>query len=362
MVYHNNFEDIYNSCDTPNWFELRSRLYADVSKWEPRTPDEVFFHFKAPNAGWMDIEVFINGEKKHECYFNAAFDPFYDLKVWMEDIVNDFKMCSTLPIEVEGRTLIFHYENIKLCDVSIMRKFVHEDREKDEWESTNANSHPTIGLFCLYDSNCDTLPVVCMCSAKQLVSCLYNSLLEYATGRYSNNISKEWYYNYYDYKEGKYLNDKWDFYNTIKSPLIEWFIYSKYGYRHKCPKFKALPKIKETIHMWAEWGGGLFWQGKCCGNANGFFIETDRKKIDLTDILELQEWYDEFDNRAPEDMWPEEEYNKWFEKGWTLAKLVRKRLPDSVDLFYQWKRYSHSCSIEGNSDIPLIVPNENMNI
>ena len=114
--------------------------------------------------------------------------------------------------------------------------------------------------------------------------------------------------------------------------------------------------------MWAEWGGGLFWQGKCCGDANGFFIETGCKRIDLTDMPELREWYDEFDNRTPEDVWPKEEYNKWFERGWTLAKLVRKRLPDSVDLFYQWKRYSLSRPIEGNSDIPFIVPNENMNL
>lgn len=355
MVFHNNFEDRYTFCDTPNWFELKSKLYADMSKWEPRTPDEVFFHFKAPNAGWMDFEVFINGKKKHECYFSAAFDPFYDLKVWMEDIVNDCKMCSTLPIEIEGRTLIFHYENIKLCDVSVRRRFVHEDREKDKWELTNANSHPTIGLFCLYDSNCDTLPVVCLCSAKQLVSCLYNALLEYATGRHSDKISKQWYYT-------KYMSDKWNFYNTIKSPLIEWFIYSDNGYRHCRPKFSTPPTIKETIHMWAEWGGGLFWQGKCCGNANGFFIETGSKRIDLTDMSELKEWYDEFDNQAPEDNWPEEEYSKWFEKGWVLAKLVRKRLPNNVDLFYQWQRIMVPSSMEIHNEIPLIVPNENMNL
>lgn len=366
MLFHNNFEDRYSWCDTPNWFELKSKLYADICTWEPRKLDEVFFHFKAPNAGWMDFDVYVNGEKKHSTYFSAAFDPFRELRVWMEDVVNDFKLCSSMAIEIEGRTLIFHYENIKLCDVSVRRKFINEDREKDEWEFTDADTHPTIGVFCLYDSACDALPIICMCSAKQLVQSLYGSLLEYATGEYKNKIPRDWYYMDLDYddddNEWKPLCDNWDFYNIIKSPLIEWFIYSKDGYRHKCHKFKPTPKIKETIHMWAEWGGGLFWQGKCCGNADGFYIETGCKRIELTDIPELREWYDEFDNRAPEDIWPEDEYNKWFAKGWELAKLVRKRLPENVDLFYQWRKYALQSPFDGNKEIPLIVPNDNLEI
>lgn len=352
MILHDNFQDRYAECVTPNWFELRSKLYAEVCKWKPRKPDEVFFHFKAPDAGWMDFDVYVNGEKRHKCYFSSIFNPFPNLKVWLEDIANDLKMSSTLPIDIEGRTLIFHYENIKLCEVSVRRRFVNDDIDKDEWESTDANTDSTIGLFCLYDSACDTLPIVCMCQAKQLVSSLYNSLLYYAIGTHGKKIEQEW----YDY-------DQWHFYNTIKSPLIEWFIYSNRGYRHQIPQFASAPVIKETIHMWAEWGDGLFWShGRCCGNAEGFRIETDNTRIDLTDIPEIRVWYDEFDNSYPEDQWPDEKYNVWFKKGWELAKLVRKRLPDSVDLFYQWDAHLLQCYIQGESDIPFIVPNERNNL
>lgn len=113
--------------------------------------------------------------------------------------------------------------------------------------------------------------------------------------------------------------------------------------------------------MWAEWGGGLFWQGGCCGNAEGFCIENGKTQITLEDIPEIREWYNEFDNRSPEEEWPEEEYNRWFTKGWEFAKLVKKKLPDNVDLFYQWKRMVYS-SKNIQRDIPLIVPNENMKL
>lgn len=356
MALHENFQEEFIVYYTPKWFKLRSELYAEACEWKPRKPDEIFFHFKNTDAAWMDFDVYVNGEKKHECYFSAVFNPFHNLKVWMEDIVNDFKMSSTLPINIEGRTLIFHYENIKLCEISDRRRWISNERDKDEWELTDANTHPTIGLFYIYDSACKTLPVVCMCQAKQLVSCLYNALLRYAIGPHSEKIAQEWYDDDDDY-------DNWYFYNTIKSPLIEWFIYSKGGYRHQVPQFTATSVIKEAIHMWTEWGDGLFWSnGLCCGNAEGFVVKTDNKRIDLTDIPELRVWYDEFDNSYCEEKWSDDKYQEWLKRGWELAQLVRKKLPDSIDLFYQWKEYSLQCNIQGDSDIPFIVPNENNNL
>ena len=33
-----------------------------------------------------------------------------------------------MAVEIEGPILIFHYENIKLCDVFVRRKFINEDK------------------------------------------------------------------------------------------------------------------------------------------------------------------------------------------------------------------------------------------
>ena len=72
--------------------------------------------------------------------------------------------------------------------------------------------------------------------------------------------------------DGNPTEDRWTFYNHIKSSLIEWNYDSKEAYRHVKPKFKETPAVKETVHMWAEWGDALFWhqRGGCCGNAESF--------------------------------------------------------------------------------------------
>lgn len=57
--------------------------------------------------------------------------------------------------------------------------------------------------------------------------------------------------------------------------------------------------------------------------------------------------------------WPDEQFIPWLKKGWELAKIVRTRLPESVDLFYHWKHFN----LEGRRwsfDIPILVPDNRL--
>lgn len=115
--------------------------------------------------------------------------------------------------------------------------------------------------------------------------------------------------------------------------------------------------------MWAEWGDGLFWhqRGGCCGNAESFFVDCDNTTISLIDMPEVRKWYDEFDNRPPEEDWPDEEFTSWFNKGWDFAKQIRQRLPLSVDLFYHWKTFVfESDDAKHSIDIPIVVPDDRL--
>lgn len=363
MVFHSGFANKQSDIlFSPNWFMARAALYQKTAQWNDKPFDEVFFDFSAPNCGWIDVSVYVNGKKEHEFPLTEAFDGFAEIKTWLEDIVNDTKLSAELYLELEGRTAILHYEHIRLANVGIGRKFVHEDRDKDEWESFDANNgEPDTGLFYIYDSDEDDIPIACYCKTKQFIASLYNTLLYYASkGEHADLIGKEWYYMDYD-NNGNAINDRWTFYNRIKSALIEWNHDSKYAYRHKRPAFKQVPYIRETVHMWAEWGDALFWhqRGGCSGNAERFHIDTENLTIDLSDIPEIRTWYDEFDNRYPEESWPEEDYHSWLKRGWELAKQIRKRMPQTVDLLYQWKSYR----IEGamlSIDIPFVVPDERL--
>ncbi len=351
-----NFDEIHlDSTWMPKWFEARAEVFKNVASWRNKEVDEVFFNFSKPEAGWLNISIYSNGKKLHTFPISAAFDPFLDIKMWMEDIANDFRLSSDLYIDVEGRIIVFHHEYVSLAEVGISRMFLHEEREKDSWEKYDANTYTAKSLFWVYDSETEDMPIVCYCETKQLLFALYVGILEFASrSEATSSIQGGWYY--------LDDSDNWTLYNTIKSPLIEWLLYSDHAYRHLRPKFNPHPLINETVHMWAEWGDGLFWhqKGGCCGNAEKFFIDTDDTEIDLSSMPEIKEWYDKYENTYyPESPWPKSEYQEWIAQGWELAKKIRLMLPDSVDLFYQWRRFENIPTKYGTGrDMVIIVPNK----
>ena len=346
---HSHLESIWS----PGWFKAKAQIYSNVAEWGDKEFDEVFFNFSNPKAGWIEMSIYIDGERLHTFPLSAALDPFNEMRIWMEDIANDFKLSADLNIDAEGRNIVLHYERVSLSEVIVRRKYVHEDRDKDQWASYNAVTEPESGLFYIYDTDTETVPVLCYCQTKQLLHALYVGLLNYASRSESKSqIKHGWYYL-------DHTDDNWTLYNTIKSPLVEWCIYSDHGYRHLRPSFNPQTKIKETVHMWADWGDGLFWhqRGGCCGNADKFYVDTDETEIDLSSMPEVRQWYDEFNNRFPEVPWPTEDYRTWLNRGWELAKKIRLLLPESVDMFYEWKRYRYI--YDGNEtgrDLPHIVP------
>lgn len=340
--------------NSPTFFELRSKLYQEVASWEDKPFDEIFFEFSDPSFGWIDISIYVNGKKMHTFSISQVFPPFDDIKKWLEDIVDSQKPYTGLFFDTETQDIVFHYERLQVAESGCRRKFVDQDPDKDEWEKFNT---PDYGLFYIYDSSLDELPVVCHCESKKLISALYNGIMFYVSREVGESFFKEaWYYN-----EGGTI---WTLYNSIKSPLIEWHLDPKNEYRLHHQKFKKTPKIKETVHMWAEWGDALFWsqQAGCCGNADAFIVDTKNTEIDLSDLPELREWYNHFDSQIPEAEWPDEDYEQWYQKGWELAKKVRERMPPNVDLFYEWKYYSVDDNEFGQKSISILVPDNRLAI
>jgi hypothetical protein len=176
----------YNEFEIPEWLKLKDEAYE---KCASHKLDEISFCFHEPEWGWMDFDVYINGEEAHSAVFSEVYCPFEHMKTWMESIANDTNQTYTLGIDAERSWLLFHYEPI--------------------------NSE--VGLFCIHESYCDRLPVVCMCSAKQLLASLYNKLIERML---CDNTDLNWYGDdQIDEDENNHI-----LYNIIKSPLIESFI------------------------------------------------------------------------------------------------------------------------------------------
>lgn len=94
----------------------------------------------------------------------------------------------------------------------------------------------------------------------------------------------------------------------------------------------------ETIVMWAEYGGALFWhKGKgCCGDSRSVITDSG-KVINLNGIRGLKEWYARFDDdKYPAYEWSPEEYIAWKKEGVKYAFAVRDILPGHIDLVYDY--------------------------
>ena len=95
----------------------------------------------------------------------------------------------------------------------------------------------------------------------------------------------------------------------------------------------------ETVWMWAEYGDALFWNrdGGCIGNCHELITDRHHKKVDLSGIVGLAEWYARFDDdKYPAYEWSPQEYTAWIEEGWKYAYAVRRILPDEIELLYEY--------------------------
>ena len=314
------------------YFEERSKMYARLAKVDLQTcpKDATYFSFGTPDAGWINMKVFVNGTCKFEHALSVAFDPFPDLRRWLEDIVKEDSLCHTLRIECEGSAIYMNYENLYTAEVGC--HIIHEENRCIDYD---AFTNPSIGLFYIYFDDTRKIPVQAICNTREFVKSIYLAMLYFcSTGKKcKEEFAQSWYYHENEGCDPDKLWDNWHFYNTIKSPLLEWDFQSRECYRHCRPKFKSIAPVTETIHMWCEYGDALFWTtGGCCGTADELW--TDHGSFDLKGIAGLREWYDEFDDN-PSYSWPEKKVAEHRKRGLEFAQKVRAILPDSIDLYYE---------------------------
>jgi hypothetical protein len=97
---------------------------------------------------------------------------------------------------------------------------------------------------------------------------------------------------------------------------------------------------REFLHMWPEYGEALFWdlKGVSCGDFTRIYLDNDIE-IDLTGINGLKEWFREWDSESlyHKKGWTDSEWKEWWNRGYELAKQIKKLLPYYVDFYYMWK-------------------------
>lgn len=118
-------------------------------------------------------------------------------------------------------------------------------------------------------------------------------------------------------------------YNELKSDIIEWFITDELYFNKPMPLDEGAHCVTEPLVMYNDYGHAFIWNSRdACCNHEDECIYLDEKDIKIN-VPGLLEWTDEYDS-----MEEIEDFDAFWDDGWTLAKKLRRQLPQTVDLYY----------------------------
>lgn len=346
------------------WFSQRQRLYAELARAKDlcSKTDSVFFRMGAPDVGLIDCDIFVNGKKQYFAMFTETFDPFPNIHEWLEAIVKGQSPIQSLLIQTEGPQMFWVYEMLRASEEGYVPA-----NESFATREMDTPRNPEIGIFYIYESYNDKLYAKAIVNTRDFVTAFYLALLDLAANGY--NRTKSDFHEHWFGLMHRTKRNNWTFYNSIKSSLIEWYIHSNQDKSCYPLRFRKMPQVRETVQMWCDFGGALFWgrgndaHGACIGDVDSFDTHTCGT-IELSSIDGLQAWYDEWNKISLDSIIEEKNESvsdEWFERGRQLALKVRELLPDTIDLFY----YDWYPAIDVQKDdeyqfperLPMIIPN-----
>lgn len=196
----------------------RSKLFAKYAENMPSKPDKLELQLDYTDSGWIDMHFKVNDEERLMITASSAYEPFEDIRDWMEQIVKHiFDFTPTgISIYDEFDDYLLYYEPF----------FFHSD-------GLLTNEPPQLGgLFYIYDSCEKKIVSDAACETKTFVKSLYESILSFA-----KELSKreefvdDWIVSAYNYEYGQLdaddLRVKDIFINKVTSPTVEEFINNK---------------------------------------------------------------------------------------------------------------------------------------
>ena len=179
------------------WLSERSKLLAKYSEGIPSICDNVNIKFDRPDSGWIDAHFFVNGGEKGFLEFSDVYEPFEDIRKWLESIVKNesqFKHgVSIAEINCETYGAALYYEPMIMIG--------------DEWNGLNPWGCFDTGIFYVFDGSTKKVWGDAYCKTKDLVKQIYESMVNYAQEMRSvDSFVDDW---------------VWDAYNSEMTPYNE---------------------------------------------------------------------------------------------------------------------------------------------
>lgn len=187
----------------------RSRILVKYGEKIPQLSDRVKFDFDKPNSGWIELMIQVNDEEANTLGLSSAFEPFQDMKEWLEDIVKNDKRCSkktsVLEIDCESYEAVIYYEPV--------------------FEQKDINT----GIFYVYDTSEDKIWADAYCETSVFVKSVYKPIVDYAIEMaLTPDFVEEWVWDAYNSEMGPYDEDSPElkdfFLNKVRSGIVEEYI------------------------------------------------------------------------------------------------------------------------------------------
>ena len=201
------------------WLHERSMLFEKYAVNMPTKTDRIDLQLDYPDHGWIDMHIIVNGEEKELISTSSAYEPYEDIKEWLEHIVShifDFTPCG-VNIYDEVDNYILYYEPIIFLTDELLTPTPPE----------------LCGLFYIYDGEERKIVADAFCETREFVRCFYQRILDFAlSARKNENFVDDWCWDAYN-EECAALWEKNDpeirniFVNKVSSVLIEKFLSDK---------------------------------------------------------------------------------------------------------------------------------------
>lgn len=143
----------------------RGKLLQEFAENIPTLTDRMRLLLKENDCGWIDAYIYVNDEEKLCINMSDVYNPFEDIKTWLEEIVKHRFACtgSGVNMDCEGYHIVMYYEPL----------FYTTDQQM-------FGGADLTGLFYVYDSYDKKIVCKAYVKMKDLVELFYKTILSYA--------------------------------------------------------------------------------------------------------------------------------------------------------------------------------------
>lgn len=200
-----------------HWFAERSKIYAKYAEHMPRKADVFELVLDKVDFGWIDMHFKINGEETLLINASSVYEPFEDIRDWLEQIVTHVGSAYEVRINDETYDYYLLYEPVS---------FLY-----GESKSLHPNNKE-YGLFYVYDGSVKQIVSDALIDSRKFIRSFYTAIIEYGKQwQQDPDFIEYWVWDAYNSEMHDYDEDspelKEFFLKKVRSEVVEKYLGDK---------------------------------------------------------------------------------------------------------------------------------------